>query len=668
MLSLTVEELIGKIKVEENVTAELSDGSITVIIEKYVPYICTAIHNGDNLRKDLEEKIILNKDERWREEDPFTDQFIEPLPIRIIANDSRFEYDLNRRPEIAIYEEAWGKKVWKKPLLDKEKKLSLKKHQNFYKVLEALVKKIESKFGAAIIYDIHSYNYQRENQKKGLPVFNIGTEKIDRNRFAKYIDRFKDKLKNIEFESIKNKVGENEVFFGRGYLLEYITNKFQNTLVLATEIKKVYCNEKNKDEYPEVISIIKHGLRTAIIDVSKIYLNNESNIKITKKYKLLSTGLKADIKSIDKEIYRLLKDFEMLVFINPVNIEGEKNKFFKSKYTREPKFKYRALNIDPYDVKKKLYELPIGDIEDITLRKLYKDVIEFYSKKVDLLLNRNTPNFKYLSLMLFGKPDKTDIANARYLIHSMNIDKNNGKIYDSLESVEKLRQVVEGYGFNCKVRESKNIVSRAMVINNKKTLKIKKGIKFNSDELYAMGAHEVGVHLLTTINSRNQPLKILNLGLPGNTETQEGLAILAEYLSGHLDFKRLKMLAYRTISVNLMLKGYSFSEVFEYFMDEHGFNREDAFYLTTRIFRSGGFTKDYLYLKGFVKIKNFYQKRDLKNLLVGKTSIEYYDIIKELIDRKILKSPKYITKEFSKEKNEDDILDFIIGSLKGIKE
>ena len=37
-------------------------------------------------------------------------------PIVIAGLDSRFEYDLNRAPETAIYEDAWGKQLWHSPL------------------------------------------------------------------------------------------------------------------------------------------------------------------------------------------------------------------------------------------------------------------------------------------------------------------------------------------------------------------------------------------------------------------------------------------------------------------------------------------------------------------------------------------------------------------------
>lgn len=42
-------------------------------------------------------------------------------PIVIAGCDSRFEYDLNRHPENAIFETAWVKALWKQPISEEQK-------------------------------------------------------------------------------------------------------------------------------------------------------------------------------------------------------------------------------------------------------------------------------------------------------------------------------------------------------------------------------------------------------------------------------------------------------------------------------------------------------------------------------------------------------------------
>ena len=43
---------------------------------------------------------------------------------------------------------------------------------------------------------------------------------------------------------------------------------------------------------------------------------------------------------IDNRIDELVKRIELLNYVNPINIESEKEKFFNSKYLTDPKFKY----------------------------------------------------------------------------------------------------------------------------------------------------------------------------------------------------------------------------------------------------------------------------------------------------------------------------------------
>ena len=184
-------------------------------------------------------------------------------PIVIAGCDSRFEYDLNREPERAIYEDAWGKKLWHEPLPKKAIEKSLEKHHNFYRVVDALIRKIEDKFSICIVYDMHSYNWKRWDRE--VPTWNLGTSNVDRNRFVEDIDSWRSILEKTPLPNrIKSTSKINDTFYGNGYFLKHITNKFHNTLVLATEISKVYCDELEQIMYPEVVHAVENYLKEAL--------------------------------------------------------------------------------------------------------------------------------------------------------------------------------------------------------------------------------------------------------------------------------------------------------------------------------------------------------------------------------------------------------------------
>jgi len=71
----------------------------------------TAIHAGHELWAEVESLMKLSESDRLREEDPFTDHWVGVAKNRIVIDRSRFEVDLNRPRDKAIYvdpEDAWA--------------------------------------------------------------------------------------------------------------------------------------------------------------------------------------------------------------------------------------------------------------------------------------------------------------------------------------------------------------------------------------------------------------------------------------------------------------------------------------------------------------------------------------------------------------------------------
>jgi len=272
MQRFPISEIIKKIKAEETFEAVADDYSFTLKIDEYVPYACGAVHDGHQFRKELWGNCLHTEYDRWFEEDPCTKQFINTHPIVIAGCDSRFEYDLNREPEKAIYEDAWGKKLWKNPLGPRQLKQSLAKHANFYSVVKALISKLEEKFGVVVVYDMHSYNWRRWTRE--VPVINLGTSKIDNDRFGDFVEAWRKSLSELKLPNNITSTSEiNDTFQGNGYFLKFITENFKNTLVLATEFKKIYCDELRQIIYPEVVHAIEQQLKDKVKEHADSFYN-----------------------------------------------------------------------------------------------------------------------------------------------------------------------------------------------------------------------------------------------------------------------------------------------------------------------------------------------------------------------------------------------------------
>ncbi|MBD3636319.1 MAG: DUF1704 domain-containing protein [Crocinitomicaceae bacterium] len=664
MRKLSVEQIIQKIEKGHSFEVEDTDGSFYLKITEYVPFVCTAIHDGHNFREELQDNIIHTEYERWYEEDPKTLEFISSFPIVLAGKDSRFEYDLNRPPETAVYKDAWGKPVWKKALTARERTTSLSKHENFYRVVEALITKLEKLFKACVVYDIHSYNYKRH--ERDVPVFNVGTERIDVKKFGNVKNAFLKGLASIELPDIKNTTAENDVFMGRGYLLQFVTEKFDNTLVLATEIKKIYCNEETGEYFSQVIDSIRESFKKVILENALFFTKKFSNLKVKNHNLLLSSELDKSILKVDRELYKLVKNFEVLKFVNPRNIEGEKKKFIRSKGLYKPQFKYKHLNIDPFLLKRKLMNLPVEEIDDVNIQQLYKEVINAYCDKVELIASIGTDSFLYNSLRYFGEPSEKDVANARFILHFKDEEpvSTNGLMNDS-EALAILKKELKHYDFECKIKLSEKLAAKAMVVNSEKTLYLKKGGKYTTNEIYSLVHHEIGVHMVTTMNANEQPIKLFSMGMPVNTKTQEGLAIMSEYYSNTLTVKRLKELSLRVVGIESMIRDNDFNVTANMLMNDYGMPIESAFYLTTRIFRGGGFTKDYLYLSGLKEVSSLMSEyEDYEDLMIGKTHHNYLELINEMIDRKLILPPRHKNPAYAKNLNENPLVDYIIENIK----
>ncbi len=661
----SIEDICKKIQNEE--TFELLtdlDGSFALKLEEYVPYICFSTHSGSKISKKSLKNIAISQRKRKYHEDPHTADFIVSMPIMAQGLDSRYEYDLNRSPENAIYDEFLGDKVWKKPLTKAQKEIYLQKHQNFYTVISVLVKTLERKFKACIVYDIHAFNYKKIERE--TPIFNIGTEKINNTKFGAFVQSWQTELGKIKLPEMDTTVKLNDVFQGTGYLLEYITTHFPNTLVLPTEIKKVYCNEEKGDFFPLVIDALTQGLKKAITNHALEFIQKKTSLKVTNINGLLSSTLEPQLLQIDERVYELASAFEILSYVNPMNIEQEKKRFFANNCLENPRFQYSYISVNPFELKRKFYRVPVEQIDDIHLQNMYKDVIDSYADKVDMLSGLGTEKFFYNSLRYFGSPNEQDVRNANFLINSPALfDDFDTENITAEEAIEIFAKYSEVYGFPLKIELSNKMTSKALVNNGKKTLFLKKGAMFSQRNTQALVHHEIGVHMLTTLNAREQPIKLFRLGLPLNTLTQEGLAILSEYLSGNITITRLQELGLRVLMVNMRTKGYEFKEAYRVLIEEYNQKPEQAYYITTRIYRGGGFTKDYLYLRGFRDLLNYWKSgKSLENLLIGKTSLGYIDTINEMVSRGMINPPKYKTIPFLNPTTHNQILNYLVDGLK----
>ncbi|MDO5505420.1 MAG: flavohemoglobin expression-modulating QEGLA motif protein [Pseudoxanthomonas suwonensis] len=144
-------------------------------------------------------------------------------------------------------------------------------------------------------------------------------------------------------------------------------------------------------------------------------------------------------------------------------------------------------------------------------------------------------------------------------------------------------------------------------------IRLRSGAAYSDYDRHQLLHHEALVHSLTAINGRAQPvLASMGLSSPRATATQEGLAVLAEQITGSIDIERMKRVSLRIEAVAMALDGADFLQVFEWFLAA-GQSPEESFSSAQRIFRGvptdGGhaFTKDTVYLRGLISVHTFFR-------------------------------------------------------------
>ncbi|MCC9138515.1 N-formylglutamate amidohydrolase [Pontibacter silvestris] len=216
------------------------------------PLIATAIHSGHDVRRNIKDFFFLSEKERLREEDPFTDQWVSVADNQITGHNSRFEMDLNRPRERAIYrkpEDTWGLQVWKNELADELALESLAHYDKFYEDVKLLLTKVQQQHGCFVVYDLHTYNHKREGASgpaadpEQNPEVNIGTGNMNREKWAPVVDTFMHTLSSYNYNGRRLDVRENVKFQG-GHFMRWIHDTFPNkACVLSIKFKKFFMDE-----------------------------------------------------------------------------------------------------------------------------------------------------------------------------------------------------------------------------------------------------------------------------------------------------------------------------------------------------------------------------------------------------------------------------------------
>lgn len=197
--------------------------------------------------------MALPESERLREEDPFTGETVLDVSTHVIAHRSRFEFDLNRAPDSAVYrhpDQSWGLKVWREDPDDEFVGRSLAIHAEYYRTLGSLLDGVAMRHERFALIDVHSYNHRRDGPEAApapqekAPDINIGTFSMPRDHWAFLIDPLIEALRRYDFNGRKLDVRENVAFEGKGAQTRFVHERYPlRGCAIAFEFKKFFMDE-----------------------------------------------------------------------------------------------------------------------------------------------------------------------------------------------------------------------------------------------------------------------------------------------------------------------------------------------------------------------------------------------------------------------------------------
>ena len=416
-------------------------------------------------------------------------------------------------------------------------------------------------------------------------------------------------------------------------------------LVYGLQVDPIYRDAQTGAPYPLVLREFRRRLSVSLRRFFFEFARSKTGSHPSHFHVLGRRAVVKAVWQVDNLLASTAESYDFLLHLTPVNDEQAWKQFKRRGFQRTPALHYRPLLVDPVVLKRRLFKAPVEKIEDPALALIFRQRLNEIDRQITMLQERNSRRFLPESVQLFGgvKDDLFELAvELLQRISPRSREKTAGGHVDAESFAARARQEIaflrsQRPEVNAKVEVRPDVNGLLVSHGN---LFVSSRSRLPVSRVEALLQHEVGTHVLTYHNGCAQRLRLLSAGFSGYETLQEGLAVLSEYLVGGLSRPRLRLLAGRVVAVRSLLDGATFVETFRVLSRTYGFPNRVAFTVVVRTFRSGGLTKDAVYLLGLRRILNYIAEGgELEPLFVGKIALEHIPIVRELTWRQVLVPP-----------------------------
>tara|TARA_R110002072_G_scaffold86774_3_gene195766 strand:- start:6490 stop:7704 length:1215 start_codon:yes stop_codon:yes gene_type:complete len=348
--------------------------------------------------------------------------------------------------------------------------------------------------------------------------------------------------------------------------------------------------------------------------------------------------------AVDRALARMDTKVDWLERLTPINIKEIWGEFRASNFKRMPDSLFsEGLERDAPVLRRELFALPVREIEDPLVEALLLEKQREIDQQIELVRMRGKEGFILASIDLFGHVSETLLQQARDLLDKVPVLAPDAEDAGAPEICDAARAEVEQYRarhprFDCQVIVDPTPGTSLYVSQG--DFHVAADFRTSRHRIVPLIQHEIGTHAVTRHNGRCQPLHTLAGGLADYDELQEGLAVLAEYLSGYLPAERLRTLGARVVAAQMAIHEEKGPDIYACLVEEHEIDSRTAFDTALRAKRGGGLTKDALYLKGLAELlAHLSRGGDLEVLFLGKFALKHLHTVEALIENGILQRP-----------------------------
>ena len=500
------------------------------------------------------------------------------------------------------------------------------------------------KLGRLLVVSLDDNQVEFEAEgSQTLPEFVAQLGSGDLGDVGRAASALEDALRRIEIDLRRCKVERSPFVPLLPRPFDKLLNAIPQVERLALRVPQIHRRPEG-GEYPGIAYDLATRIGDALLRAACAFLDDGTSPAPAHYRSLGRSSYLAAARKADRSLDRIARSFDFLLSVSPIDTAKAFDRFIADGEGKAPSFHYRPLTIDPDIAKRELYAIDFRALEDPLLEQLLSEKRHELDAQLTMLATRNTPAFRSASMFLYG-PVSGDVRDDASTILASPARKPppGGHLgaFEIAEAAEALtaryRAVNRAFEPEIQVRED---VAGLMVSGSK--LFVGTDTVVPEGRLPALLAHEVSIHLLTHFNGAAQGLGVFRTGLAGYEGIQEGLGVFAEWATGGLTGTRLRLLAARVVAVEAMERGGDFIEVYRMLHRDHGFSRRGAFGIAARVFRSGGFAKDHIYLHGFKAVFALVAAgAPLEPFLIGKIAAAHVPAIEELLQRGLVQPPLF---------------------------